>query len=49
MLWDLKLSPAKEKAAVKEFDELEFVVGEVEVSADKLVEDAFVCFLFTDN
>ena len=49
MLWDLKLSPAKENAAVKGLDAFEFVVGEVEVSADKLVEDALFCFFFTDN
>lgn len=51
MLWDMKLSPAKEKAAASEFDVLEFVVGGLADGAtlDKLVEDKVCCFLVTDN
>ena len=49
MLCVLKLSPAKEKAAVRELDVLEPVDGEVWARLDKLVEDALACFLFTDN
>jgi hypothetical protein len=50
MLWDMKFSPAKEKAAASEFDVLEFVVGGLAGGAtfDKLVEDKF-CFLVTDS
>ena len=51
MLCDLKLSPAKEKAAARELDACGFVVEEFAggVRLDKLVEDKVLCFLFTDN
>jgi hypothetical protein len=51
MLWDMKFSPAKEKAAASEFDVLEFVVGGLAVGAtlDKLVVDKLFCFLVTDS
>ena len=51
MLWDMKLSPAKEKAAASEFDVLEFVVGGLAAGGtlDKLVEDKLCCFLVTDS
>jgi hypothetical protein len=51
MLWDMKFSPAKEKAAASEFDVLEFAVGGVvgDVTLDKLVEDKLFCFFVTDS
>jgi hypothetical protein len=51
MSWDMKLSPAKEKAAANGFDEFAFVAGGLAGGAevDKLVEDALFCFLVTDN
>ena len=51
MLCDLKLSPAKEKAAARELDVFGFVVEELAggVRLDKLVEDTLFCFLVTDN
>ena len=49
MLCDLKLSPAKEKAAVKEVEVLGIVVGEAGFRLDALVEDGLLDLLFTDN
>ena len=52
MLWDMKLSPAKEKAVAKELELLGDIEGlDVVVKLEKLVEDALLgaCLLSTET